>query len=206
MIEHINLPLILLAALATVASPGPATLAIAGTAMERGRAHSLALALGVLTGSFTWSISAALGLGALMMTHGWIMEGLRYLGAAYLAFLAFKSARSASRSGGLKTRTFSGSRASVYRKGLALHLTNPKAIFFFASLYTIGVPPEATPLEFVVVIAAVGAQSAVIFCSYAVLFSAPAVTRVYMRARRGFEAVFALGFGLASLKVLTSRL
>jgi threonine/homoserine/homoserine lactone efflux protein len=51
MILDINLPLILLAALVASASPGPATLAIAGTSMASGRASGLALVSGITTGS-----------------------------------------------------------------------------------------------------------------------------------------------------------
>ncbi len=89
------LPLVMLAALVAVASPGPATIAIATTAAERGRGPALALAAGVLTGSFTWSITAAFGLAAAMLAHGWIIEAIRYVGAGYLAYLAWTSARAA---------------------------------------------------------------------------------------------------------------
>lgn len=47
----INLPLILGAALIAMASPGPATLAIAGTSMANGRKHGLVLASGITSGS-----------------------------------------------------------------------------------------------------------------------------------------------------------
>src|SRR3546814_8375262 len=57
MIADVNLTLILLAALIATASPGPATLAIAGTSMASGRRYGLALAASVMTGSLTWSRS-----------------------------------------------------------------------------------------------------------------------------------------------------
>ncbi len=46
-------------------------------------------------GSLIWSISAALGLGAIMLANAWVFEIIRYFGAAYLMYLAYKSARSA---------------------------------------------------------------------------------------------------------------
>ncbi|UOM36320.1 LysE family translocator [Acuticoccus sp. I52.16.1] len=206
MSDHLHLPLILLAALLAMASPGPATLAIAGTAMARGRRAGLTLAAGISTGSLIWSLAAAFGLAALMAAHGWVFEIVRYAGAAYLAVLAVKSARAALSAGALHPRAMSGGPGAVYRKGLALHLTNPKAIFFIGSIYSMGVPRDATPGEFAVVIAALTVQSVLVNTTYATLFSVPAMTRAYVRARRGFEGVFAAGFGLASLKVLTARL
>lgn len=203
---EVNLIVILLAALVASASPGPATLAIAGTSMASGRRAGLYLAAGITTGSLVWSASAALGLSALMLANAWALEIIRYLGAAYLMFLAFKSARSAISSTALATRSVEGTNAGVFGKGLALHLANPKAILFFGSLYAVGVPADATTTELASVILAVGLQSMIIFHGYALLFSVPAMTRAYLRLRRGFEAVFAIGFGAASMTVVTARL
>lgn len=203
MFEEIHLPLILAAAFAATASPGPATLALAGTSMAHGRKLGLALASGITTGSLTWSTAAACGLGALMLANAWASEVIRYLGAAYLLFLAFKSARSALSPKLLEPKATSGSSRSLFAKGLALHLTNPKAIFFFGSLYGIGLPASASVEQLVTVVLAVGALSATVFHSYALLFSLPPVVRFYTRIRRWFEAAFALGFGLAGLKFLT---
>jgi threonine efflux protein len=207
MLDSLNLPVILLAALMATGSPGPATLAIAGTSMTSGRPYGLALAAGITTGSLMWSVAAALGLGALMLAHGWVLEIIRYAGAAYLLFLAYRSARSALSSQALDTTDVAAaSLGQAYARGLALHVTNPKAILFFGSLYAIGIPHDATPAQLATVIAAVGLQSFVIFHGYALLFSNRLITRVYLRLRRGFEAVFALAFGFAGIKVLTTRL
>ncbi len=204
--SELNLPLILMAALMTSASPGPATLAIAGTSMESGRKHGLALAAGIMTGSLIWSTAAALGFGALMQANAWAFEIVRYFGAAYLLYLAFRSARSAIRAGDPHTSVVTGTFGKIYAKGLALHLTNPKAILFFGSLYAIGLPPDATPAQLVTVIAAIGLQSFLIFHGYALLFSSRRMTRIYAHLRRWFDSVFALAFGYAGIKVLTARL
>ncbi|QLP98646.1 MAG: LysE family translocator [Rhodoblastus sp.] len=206
MVADLQFHLILPAALIASASPGPATLAIAGTSMAAGRRAGLALAAGILTGSLAWSSAAALGLGAIMTANVWILEVVRYFGAGYLLFLAFRSARSALRPGAVEAVAVKGDATTLYLKGLALHLTNPKAILFFGSLYSLGVPADADWRTLGAVILAVGLQSVVVFFGYALMFSTPALARGYMRMRRGFEAAFALGFGAAGLKVLTARL
>jgi threonine/homoserine/homoserine lactone efflux protein len=207
MTDEINLPLILLAALMATASPGPATLAIAGTSMTSGRAHGLALAAGVTSGSWIWSLAAALGLGAVMLANAWAFEVMRYFGAGYLLYLAFRSARSALRPSAAVTKAVVvTSRRKAYARGLALHLTNPKAILFFGSLYAIGIPPGAPLSSLVVVIAAIGLQSLILFHAYALLFSSAPMVAGYAKLRRWFEALFAVAFGLAGLKILTARL
>ncbi|MBK3398398.1 MULTISPECIES: LysE family transporter [Methylobacterium] len=203
----INLPLILSAAFVASASPGPATLAIADTAMQAGRRTGLALALGVVTGSLAWSIAAALGLAAVMASSAWMLEAMRYCGGAYLLYLAYRSARSAIRGSVARTPEVADlSAPRAYAKGLALHLTNPKAILFFGSLYTLGLSPRTSAAELILVIAAVGLQSAAIFTGYALLFSHGRIARAYLRLRRWFEGAFALLFAGAGLRVLTTRL
>jgi threonine/homoserine/homoserine lactone efflux protein len=207
MIADVNLTLILLAALVATASPGPATLAIAGTSMASGRRYGLALAAGVTSGSLTWSVAAAAGLSAVMLANAWAFEILRYAGAGYLLFLAFKSARSALAPGAPALRLVATpTLKAAYRRGLVLHLTNPKAILFFGSLYAVGVPAGSSPETLALVIAAIGLQSLLLFHGYALLFSSPPLTAGYTKLRRWFEVVFAVAFAAAGLKILTARL
>ena len=205
--SDINLPLILAAAFVAPVSPGPATLAIAGTSMKSGRRFGLAVATGVTTGSWAWSIAAALGLGAVMLANLWAFEALRYLGACYLLFLAYKSARSACEPSTRVTRHVAvSSLKTAYAKGLALHLTNPKAILFFGSLFAIGIPVDASLQSLALVIVTVGIQSFIVFHGYALLFSSPPMIAGYEKMRRWFEAAFALAFGAAGLKILSAKL
>lgn len=204
---EINLPVILFAAFLAAGSPGPATLAIAGTSMSSGRNTGLALASGVTTGSFIWSVSAAFGLGAVMAANAWVFEVIRYFGAGYLMWLAIKAARSAWVGNRLATKPLPPTTPRrAYTKGLALHLTNPKAVLFFGALYAIGVPPGTPPSALIMVILAVGVQSLIMFHLYAVIFSSKPMTAAYTRAKRMFEAFFALAFGAIAFKVLTARI
>ena len=205
MTDAINFPLILGAALVASLSPGPASLAVAGTSMASGRLSGLVLASGITTGSLMWSVSAAFGLGAIMLANAWVFELIRYFGVAYLLFLAYKSAKSAMTPGTLEVRKVEvQSLQRVYFKGIALHLTNPKTILFFGSLYAIGVPHSASPLALATVTAAIGLQTFLVFHGYALLFSSNTMTRKYIQLRRWFESLFAFAFGAASIKILTT--
>jgi len=207
MTGELNLPLILLAAFVATASPGPATLAISGLSMSTGRRYGLAMAAGVTTGSLVWSIAAAFGLGAVMLANAWAFEVIRYCGAGYLLYLAYKSARSAMTKGKtISPQAFANSYRTAYIKGLALHLTNPKAILFFGSLYSVGIPEGAPISSLALVIAAVGLQSVIVFHGYALLFSNAPLIAGYTRLRRWFEGVFAVVFATAGLKILTAHL
>lgn len=201
-----NLIFILASAFMVSASPGPASLSIADTSLGSGRRAGLALAGGIVTGSLFWSSSAAFGLGALTKTYPWILEIVRYLGAGYLLWLAVKSAQVAIRSSSVlpKARTDRLGRLQAYRRGLLIHLTNPKAILFFASIYAIALPPDTDVTSLGIVVLALLIQSSLIFFGYALLFSNARISSLYERSRRIFSGVFAIGFGAAALKVLLS--
>ena len=196
--------LVLLAWAIGGASPGPATLAIAGTSMGQGRRAGLAVAAGIVVGSGAWGIAAALGMSALMLAHGWLLEVVRYVGAAFLLWLAIKALRSATRPG---EAAMAGAVGSVpFGKGLAIHLTNPKAILGWGAVFAVIVPPGADAATLARTFLAFFAVSNAVFFGYAVLFSTPFAVMLYRRARRWFEAAFGLLFGFAALRILTARL
>jgi threonine efflux protein len=135
-----------------------------------------------------------------------VFEIIRYAGAGYLLFLAYRSARSALSKHSVETKAISGGATTLISRGAALHITNPKSILFFGALYSIGMPPDASAAQLATVVAAVGIQATVVYSGYAILFSTPSMTRIYLRLRSWFEAAFAAGFAFAGLKVLSARL
>ena len=205
--QDIQYGLILMAALVATGSPGPATLAIAGTSMNFGRRHGVVMALGILTGSFIWSFSAAFGMAALMYANVWLFDIFRYLGAAYLLYLAYKSFKSALSPKEFELqKTARLSLKSVYLRGLTIHLTNPKVILFFGALYSMGVPSTVGIEGLLSIILLVGLQSACLFIGYAMLFSYAPVRHFYFKMSRAFDTVFAFFFGVAGIKILMSKL
>jgi threonine efflux protein len=188
-------------------SPGPATLAIAGTAMERGRLPGLAVATGIISGSAIWGLAAALGMSALMIANVWLVEVLRYVGAAYLLFLAYKSLKSAMSDKSLAAAgATSGGLRGLFTKGLLVHLTNPKAIFGWGAIFAIAVPPGSSSTDLIATYLSLLTVSCSVFWGYGFLFSRGSFVRGYQKARRLFETAFGVLFGLAGLKILTTRL
>jgi threonine/homoserine/homoserine lactone efflux protein len=206
MVSEINRPLILIAHFVATASPGPAILAIAGTSMTLGRRQGLAIAFGVTTGSWIWSTTAAFGLGTLMLSNAWLFEVIRYCGGGYLLYLAFNSMRNAITSNEPKPKpVIAKTFGAAYWKGVAIHLTNPKAVMFFGSLFAIGVPTNSSLTSLGIVMGTVGLQSLIVFHAYALIFSTGRITSAYIRLRRWFEAAFAVAFGAAGLRILSAR-
>jgi len=185
-------------------SPGPATLAISGTSMSLGRRSGLTIATGIIAGSASWGIAAALGVSAIMMTNAWVFEIVRYAGALYLLYLAIKSLRSAAFPKEQSMQAVPQSR--LFIKGLLLHLTNPKAVLGWGSIYAIALPTEAVASQVWMLFVCLITTSMTVFWGYAVLFSSGPIAKGYGRMKRWFDAAFGLLFGAASLKLLTARL
>ncbi len=205
--EHINYQLIAIAAIVAISSPGPATLAIMGVSMSQGRRYGLVLAAGILTGSLFWSVSAAFGLAAIMHANVWLFEAIKYAGACYLIYLSYRSLRAAMANAPAQiAKVAEANMGATYVRGLLIHLTNPKAILFFAALYSLGVPAGIDLGGLLSVIFMLGVISATIFLGYAVLFSSSLVRHWYLKLRRFFEVVFAVLFGVAGFKLLAAKL
>jgi threonine efflux protein len=87
-------------------------------------------------------------------------------------------------------------------RGLAMHLTNPKAVLSWLATVTVGIPAGASPHLAWVVVGGCMLMGVAIFGGYALAFSTPTARRVYARARRGLEGLLAAVFGMAGLQLL----
>lgn len=172
--------------------------------MSLGRPPALALSSGVIAGSASWGIAAGLGMSAIMMAHVWVFEIIRYLGAAYLLWLAAKSLRRAWT--GKSPELVPAAHKRLFLKGLALHLTNPKAILSWGAIYAVALPSGAGTVAVWSLFAVLILTSIVVFWGYALLFSTPWIARSYAKAGRWFDAAFGILFGMASIRILTARL
>nr|WP_244561439.1 LysE family translocator [Ensifer aridi] len=107
-----------------VASPGPAVLAIIATSIAQGRKAGLALAFGVLSGSYTWAMLTASGLSALIRTYGQAIVFLKVAGACYLFWLAYNALKAAMRGDAPKAALgvpLQMPLKKLYLKGLGIH-------------------------------------------------------------------------------------
>jgi threonine/homoserine/homoserine lactone efflux protein len=191
------------AAFVVAASPGPSTLAIAGTSMSGGRRAGLAMVAGITLGSWTWSTAAAFGLSAVMLTNVWIFDTMRFAGGLYLSYLAIKALIAAWKGTPIEPpndKSVSSLRRAFIR-GLMIHLTNPKVILLFGSLYAVALSHEASTYTLIFLVLTIGFQSMMIFITYALIFSSSPVTRAYMSLSRIFNTAIGGFFGLMALQL-----
>lgn len=123
---------------ATVAAlvPGPAVLYVVGQAMRHGAPKAVAANLGILSGNAVWFTASAVGLATLVAFASPVFVAIKWLGAAYLAWLGFCAWRDAVRGTSAAPRVAApvASGKRMGRQGVLLQLANPKAILFFTAL------------------------------------------------------------------------
>ncbi len=207
MIYAPDLALAYIAYIVATVSPGPANLAVIATSMSAGRRAGFALAAGVVMGSLTWGVLAALGLSAFLLSYGWLVSVMRIVGGVYLLWLAYKSFRSAFRRQQPEALEIALGRSvkQYFVRGLAIHLTNPKAIFAWLAIIAIGVSPGAPASLSFLIIAGCWFMGSLFYGGCAMVFSTRRMVRLYGALRQWIEGTAAVVFTLAGLKLLTSR-
>lgn len=137
----------LLTTLVVVATPGTGAVYTIGAGLARGWRASLIAAFGCTLGVVPHMIAAITGLAALLHASAVAFEVVKWLGVAYLLFLAWQTIRDRSAIEVDASRT----PVSFWRvtgTAVLINLLNPKlTIFFFAFLpqFVPATAPDATP-------------------------------------------------------------
>lgn len=136
-------PLILLAfvpaALALNLTPGADMMFCLGQGLRAGPRSAIAASAGISLGAFVHAGLAGLGLGAVVATVPIAFEVIRWIGVAYLLWLAFQALRHAGRVGDVPVIT----PRRAFRAGLFVNLSNPKVILFVLAFVPQFVVPGA---------------------------------------------------------------
>jgi len=129
----------LLIAVITIASPGPGVILTLSNSIQYGVKSILAGVFGISLGVLVIAIVSATSLGVLLSTSAIAFTILKYIGAAYLIYLGIKLWRSPAIKLEKGTENSFLSKDPRYRyrfkEGFFVSLLNPKAIFFFMSLF-----------------------------------------------------------------------
>ncbi|WP_128253732.1 LysE family translocator [Falsirhodobacter deserti] len=193
--------------LIATASPGPSNMAIMGVAMSQGRQPALAVAAGVVAGSMAWAVLAATGLSVVLAAWAHALFAIKIVGGLYLLYLAYRSARSAlaAHPADLVAAPVTLSYRVLFRRGLLLHIANPKAVLAWVAIMSLGLRPGMPTWTLQAVIAGCALLGIAVFGGYALVFSTPTMVRGYRKASKWIEIGLAAFFGIAGLRVLTSR-
>lgn len=120
--------------LLAVATPGPGVTALLARCLAHGMRGAPAYIAGFLVGDLTWFIGAAAGLAALARTAQAVFLGIRYAGALFLLYLAYRLWTAPEAPIEVGASRPAQSAASAFAGSLMLTLGNPKPMLFFIAL------------------------------------------------------------------------
>jgi threonine/homoserine/homoserine lactone efflux protein len=194
----------LLTSLIVVVSPGTGVLFTLAAGLARGSRASAIAAFGCTLGIVPHMAGAIIGLAALLHTSALAFQILKYLGVAYLLYMAWRTLRER---GALSVEKEIGPRSAtqVIVSAILINILNPKlSIFFLAFLPQFVSADEPHPLARMLELSAVFMLlTFVVFVGYG-MFAASIRSHVISRPRvlrwlrRGFAGAFAaLGTKLA---------
>ncbi|WP_299961932.1 LysE family translocator [uncultured Roseobacter sp.] len=189
-----------------VISPGPGIMLILGSATNQGRLTSIVTAFGIACASIVLSTATVLGLAALMAEMADLMTYVWLIGAGYLTWLAYKAFRIAALNPASLIKVCSAS--SAWRSGLtgfALQLSNPKAIFFWLAVASVGGVGNAPISVVLIFITGAFVISFAGHGGYALILSSEPIRRGYFRARRWVESGLACFFLFAGFTLATTE-
>lgn len=115
-------------------SPGPSIAALVSRVLTRGWRDVLPFAVAMWIGEAIWLTMAVYGLAALAETLHWAFVILKYLGVAYLLYLAWKMWFAPVDVKGDGSVLEPKSATRMFLAGLAVTLGNPKIMVFYLAL------------------------------------------------------------------------
>ncbi len=194
----------LVTSLIVIVAPGIGVLYTMAAGLSRGPRASIVAAFGCTLGIIPHMAAAIMGLAAVLYASALAFQALKYLGVAYLLYMAWNALRDR---GTLRVDTGIDTRSTVHVivRAILINLLNPKlSIFFVAFLPQFVSTREPHPLSRMFALSLVFmVLTFIVFVGYG-LFAAWIRTHVVSRPqvltwmRRGFAGAFvALGIKLA---------
>ncbi|MHA1151345.1 MAG: LysE family translocator, partial [Alphaproteobacteria bacterium] len=123
----------MVATLAVGAAPGPGMMFAVARSIGQGRLAGAVSVLGLSLGSFILCLAAASGVAAIIGASQIAYDGLRYMGAAYLIYLAVRVLVSGGAPPGYDSKSHPDPLARVFRQAVATNLMNPKSGLFYVA-------------------------------------------------------------------------
>lgn len=181
------------------ASPGPSLAVVVDQTLKGGRAQGVYTAIAHGAGVGSYALLAALGLALTLQQAPMLFDGLRWLGALFLLFLAYKSITAPA--------DFGGAQADVSLKegvvtGFLAAFLNPKLAIFFLAVYTQFIDVDSLLTQKLGMAAVSAGVDALWYIAVAMMVSHPAVIARLRRSAAVINKVFGVLLILVAARVL----
>lgn len=135
MIELTNLYMFIIASFLLCLAPGPDNIYVLTQGMTKSKKAAIVTTLGLCTGIIIHTSAAAFGISVIFKTSELAFNIVKYLGAAYLLYIAFQAFKYRNEPLDLSSKKGKVELKKLYVKGFFMNVLNPKvSIFFLAFL------------------------------------------------------------------------
>lgn len=172
-------PAFLLTTLLVVLAPGTGAIYTLSAGLSRGRRAGVIAALGCTLGIIPHVVATVLGVAALLQTSATAFQLLKWVGVAYLLFLAWQTLRDR---GDLLADVDRAepSNGRVIVSAILINLLNPKLTIFFLAFLPQFVTADSATVQMLELSAVFMLATFVVFAAYGV---AAAAVRTHLQAR-----------------------
>ncbi|TPG57929.1 threonine export protein RhtC [Ewingella americana] len=187
-------------------SPGPDFFFVSQTAASRSRKDAMMGVVGITLGVAVWAAVALMGLHLILQKMAWLHQIITVGGGLYLCWMGWqllKSARAKKLAGDtdeVESPVDLPARGRTFMRGLLTNLSNPKAVIYFGSVFSLFVGDNVSGGERGGLFILIVAETFVWFSVVAMVFALPAMRRGYQRLAKwidGVAGVVFAGFGIA---------
>jgi len=183
-------------------SPGPDFFFVSQTAASRSRKEAMMGVIGITLGVLVWAAVALMGLHLILQKMAWLHQIITVGGGLYLCWMGWqllKSAR-AKKQNGDDTPVALPARGRTFMRGLLTNLSNPKAVIYFGSVFSMFVSDSVSGGGRLGIFLLIVVETLAWFSLVALVFALPKMRRGYQRLAKwidGVAGVVFAGFGVA---------
>lgn len=135
MIELTNLYMFIAASFLLCLAPGPDNIYVLTQGMTKSKKAAIVTTLGLTSGLIIHTSAAAFGISVIFQTSEIAFNIVKYVGAAYLLYIAYQAFKYRNEKLDLSVQNSSSELKKLYFKGFIMNILNPKvSIFFLAFL------------------------------------------------------------------------
>ncbi|WP_336794673.1 threonine export protein RhtC [Pantoea anthophila] len=189
--------------LVALMSPGPDFFFVSQTAASRSRKEAMMGVLGITLGIVVWAGVALMGLHLILEKMAWLHQIIMVGGGLYLLWMGWQlmgSARQRHKQPQQdKPVVELPKRGMSFLKGLLTNLSNPKAIIYFGSVFSLFVGDDVGATERWGLFLLIIAETFAWFALVAAIFALPWMRAKYQRLAKwvdGMAGVLFAGFGI----------
>jgi threonine/homoserine/homoserine lactone efflux protein len=159
--------------------PGPDSLLIMTRSATQGSRAGCTAALGIGTGTFVHVFAAALGLSAIIATSATAFTVVKYIGAAYILYMAIGLLRSKPRGAAAQVAVAPLPYRKIFAQGFLTNVLNPKVAIFFLAFVPQFINADAPnkALAFII-LGCIFNLNGMLWCNALALFTATASARL----------------------------